>query len=138
MVCYAIFHFVSLPYRDIKPSHFVLLILPVSPRVPSGGISTFGPLIIQGFGFDKFTTILFNMPFGAVQLVSTMLGAYVAMVTKMKSPVLMFLSIPPIIGCVMLLLISHDATHKGPLLVGYYLVGLLPLLNIILALKDLS
>lgn len=63
------------------------------------------------------------MPFGAVQLVATMLGAYVAMVTKLKSPVLMFLSIPPIIGCVILLVISHDASHRGPLLVGYYLVG---------------
>ena len=29
--------------------------------IPSGGISTFGPLIIEAFGFSPFTTILFNM-----------------------------------------------------------------------------
>lgn len=94
-------------------------------RVPSGGISTFGPLIIKGFGYDQFKTILFNMPFGAVQLIATMGGAYIAMIWRLKSPVLMFLSIPPIIGCVMLLVLSHDAAHKGPLLVGYYLVSIL-------------
>ncbi|KAH8697104.1 major facilitator superfamily domain-containing protein [Talaromyces proteolyticus] len=97
-----------------------------SISVPSGGISTFGPLIIKGFGYDQFTTILFNMPFGAVQLIATMGGAYVAMVWKLKSPVLMFLSIPPIIGCVMLLVLPHDASHRGPLLVGYYLISVYP------------
>jgi hypothetical protein len=91
--------------------------------IPSGGISTFGPLIIQGFGYDQFRTILFNMPFGAVQLVATMGGAWLAMVWKLKGPVLMLLSIPPIIGCVMLLVISHDQAHRGSLLVGYYLVS---------------
>ncbi|PCG89520.1 Major facilitator superfamily domain, general substrate transporter [Penicillium occitanis (nom. inval.)] len=97
-----------------------------SISVPSGGISTFGPLMIKGFGYDQFTTILFNMPFGAVQLIATMGGAYVAMVWKLKSPVLMFLSIPPIIGCVMLLVLTHDSAHKGPLLVGYYLISVYP------------
>ncbi|CRG85298.1 putative transporter C417,10 [Talaromyces islandicus] len=97
-----------------------------SISVPSGGISTFGPLIIKGFGYDQFKTILFNMPFGAVQLIATMGGAYIAMIWKLKSPVLMLLSIPPIIGCVMLLVISHDTAHKGPLLVGYYLISVYP------------
>jgi hypothetical protein len=92
-------------------------------RIPSGGISTFGPLIVQSFGFDQFKTILFNIPFGAVQLVSTVSGAWLAMIWKVKGPVLMLLSIPPIIGCVMLLTIAHDDPHRGPLLAGYYLVG---------------
>jgi hypothetical protein len=79
-------------------------------------------LIVQSFGFDQFKTVLFNIPFGAVQLVSTVGGAWLAMVWKVKGPVLMLLSIPPIIGCVMLLTIAHDGSHRGPLLVGYYLV----------------
>lgn len=105
-------------------------------RVPSGGISTFGPLIIKGFGYDQFKTILFNMPFGAVQLVATMGGAYIAMIWKLKAPVLMFLSIPPIIGCVMLLVLSHDAAHKGPLLVGYYLVSILNFIRVFIYLRN--
>jgi len=91
--------------------------------IPSGGVSTFGPLIVKSFGFDQFTAILFNIPFGAVQLVSTMGGAWLAMVLKMKGPVLMLLSLPPIAGCVMLLCIPHDASHRAALLVGYYLVS---------------
>lgn len=97
----------------------------IDSSIPSGGVSTFGPLIIKGFGYDQFTSILFNMPFGAVQLIATMGGAWLAMVWKVKGPVLMLLSVPPIIGCVMLLIIAHDAAHRGPLLVGYYLVSLL-------------
>jgi len=46
--------------------------------IPSGGISTFGPLIIKAFGFSSFQTILFNMPFGACQIVATIGGAWLA------------------------------------------------------------
>lgn len=91
--------------------------------LPSGGISTFGPLIIESFGFDQFKTILFNIPFGAVQLIATMGGAWLATVLKMKGPVIVLLCLPSIAGCVMLLRIPHDAAHKGPLLAGYYIVS---------------
>lgn len=67
--------------------------------------------------------MLFNIPFGAVQLVATMGGAWLATVWKMKGPVLALLCLPPIAGCVMLLQITHDNAHKGPLLAGYYIVS---------------
>jgi hypothetical protein len=67
--------------------------------------------------------MLFNIPFGAVQLVATMGGAWLATVWKMKGPVLALLCLPPIAGCVMLLEIAHDNAHKGPLLAGYYIVS---------------
>jgi len=91
--------------------------------IPSGGITTFGPLIVQSFGFDSFKTILLNIPFGAVQIIATMGGAAFATWTKKKGPALALLCIPPIAGCVMLLNIDHTPNHRGPLLVGYYLVG---------------
>jgi hypothetical protein len=90
--------------------------------IPSGGISTFGPLIVQSFGFDSFTTILFNIPFGAVQIIATMGGAFLATKIRMKGPVLILLCIPPIIGCSVLLAIDHVSGSKAALLVGYYLV----------------
>lgn len=94
-------------------------------RIPSGGITTFGPLIISSFGFDKFKTILLNIPFGAVQIIATMGGAALATYTKKKGPVIGLLCIPPIIGMVMLLCIAHTPGNRGPLLVGYYLVSCL-------------
>ncbi|KAK8038098.1 hypothetical protein PG994_014865 [Apiospora phragmitis] len=94
--------------------------------IPSGGISTFGPLIIQTFGFDQFQTILFNIPFGAVQIVSTLGGAYLAQKWKRKGPVIALLCLPPVVGCVMLLVLPHEASKQAPLLVGYYLISVYP------------
>jgi hypothetical protein len=83
-------------------------------------------LIVKGFGFDSFHTILLNIPFGAVQIIATMGGAAFATWTKKKGPALALLCIPPIIGCVMLLTITHTARHRGPLLVAYYLISVYP------------
>lgn len=79
---------------------------------------------MKNFGYDSFETILLNMPFGAVQLLATMLGAWAATALKMKAPVLAFLSLPPIAGAAALLHLPRDASAKGPLLVAYYLVSL--------------
>lgn len=80
-------------------------------------------MIVKSFGFDQFKTILFNIPFGAVQLVATMGGAWFATYIKMKGPVIALLCLPAIAGCVMLLQIPHDGAHKGALLAGYYIVS---------------
>ncbi|KAL4896515.1 MFS transporter [Aspergillus ambiguus] len=109
---------------DIKCFFWFALMFSIS--IPSGGITTFGPLIVQSFGFDQFTTILFNIPFGAVQLVATMGGAWLATFIKMKGPVIALLCLPAIAGCVMLLQIPHDGAHKGPLLAGYYIISVYP------------
>jgi hypothetical protein len=119
LVCYVVFSLVGFSHAFRLETNQV----DETIRIPSGGISTFGPLIVKSFGFDQFQTILFNIPFGAVQLVATMGGAWLAMVWKVKGPVLVLLSIPPIIGCVVLLNVSHTPDHRGVLLVGYYLVS---------------
>ncbi|KAF4550591.1 MFS-type transporter-like protein 44 [Elsinoe fawcettii] len=110
--------------RDYKTWGWAAMMFSIS--VPSGGISTFGPLIIRAFGYDQFQTILFNIPFGAVQLVATMGGAYAATKLRMKAPILAFLSLPPIAGCVMLLYLPRSANVKAPLLVAYYLISVYP------------
>lgn len=109
---------------DFKTWNWAIMMFSIS--VPSGGISTFGPLIIQSFGYGPFETILFNIPFGAVQIVATLGGAWAATKIGRKAPVLMFLSIPPIVGCLMLLFLPRGAGHKAPLLVAYYLISVYP------------
>lgn len=94
--------------------------------IPSGGITTFGPLIIQSFGFGSFATILFNMPFGAVQIIATLGGAWLATRLKKKAPVLILLCIPPIIGIIILMVVGREKEHRGVLLVGYYLTSFYP------------
>lgn len=95
-------------------------------RIPSGGISTFGPLIIESFGFDKFTTILFNIPFGAVQMIATLGGAWLSDRIKMKSPVLLLLCLPPVAGCAILMAVGRAPSDKAVLLTGYYIISVYP------------
>jgi hypothetical protein len=111
-------------FLDVKTWLWFSMLTAVS--IPSGGITTFGPLIIQGFGFGKFETILFNMPFGAVQIIATLGGAWLATRFKMKSPILILLCIPPIIGIVVLMVIGREPSHRGVLLFGYYMTSFYP------------
>ncbi|KAI0382478.1 MFS general substrate transporter [Hypomontagnella monticulosa] len=110
----------------LDPKSWFWFALLFSISVPSGGISTFGPLIIKTFGFDQFQTILFNIPFGFVQLVATVGGAFLAQKIKMKGPVIALLCLPPIAGCVMLMVIPRDPSDQGALLAGYYLISVYP------------
>lgn len=110
----------------LDPKSWFWFALMFSISIPSGGISTFGPLIVKTFGFDQFTTILFNIPFGFVQLVATVGGAFLAQRIKMKGPVIMGLCLPPIAGCVMLMVLPRDTSNQGALLAGYYLISVYP------------
>ncbi|KAL4972254.1 major facilitator superfamily domain-containing protein [Aspergillus desertorum] len=111
-------------FLDLKSFFWFALMFSIS--IPSGGITTFGPLIIKSFGFDQLKTMLFNMPFGAIQLVATLGGAWLATRYKTKGAVIALLCLPAIAGCVMLLQIPRGDAHKGPLLAGYYIISVYP------------
>ncbi|OJJ52449.1 hypothetical protein ASPSYDRAFT_189436 [Aspergillus sydowii CBS 593.65] len=110
----------------LDPKSFFWFALMFSISIPSGGITTFGPLIIESFGFDQLKTMLFNMPFGAIQLIATLGGAWLATKYKTKGGVIALLCLPAIAGCVMLLEIPRGESHKGPLLAGYYIISVYP------------
>lgn len=112
---------------DVKTWIWFCLLTSVS--IPSGGISTFGPLIVRSFVNDPFSTILFNMPFGAVQIVATLGGAWAATHWKAKSPVLAAFCIPPIIGISILLKVERVPGNKGLLLFGYYILSVYPAIS---------
>ncbi|KAF8603639.1 MFS general substrate transporter [Ceratobasidium sp. AG-I] len=77
--------------------------------LPSGGISTFGPLIIKGFGFNQ-------VPFGAFQVIITLGSAAVATKLKLKWPVVLFLTIPPIAGASALYVLGREPELRNKLL----------------------
>ncbi|KAK1579574.1 major facilitator superfamily transporter [Colletotrichum navitas] len=108
---------------DVKTWCWFFLVFSIS--IPSGGISTFGPLIVKSFGFDSFQTILFNIPFGFVQLVSTVGGSWIATKIHKKGPVIAGLCVPPIVGCVVLLVLPTTG-QKAARLIGYYLISVYP------------
>ncbi|CAI7641212.1 unnamed protein product [Penicillium pancosmium] len=90
-------------------------------RIPSGGISSFGSLIVKSFGYTSFQSILFNLPFGAIQIVAIIGGGWVATRFKTKGLVIVFFAILPAIGTIIMLVTPRD--NKGVLLFGYYLVS---------------
>ena len=112
---------------DVKTWLWFSMLTAVS--IPSGGISTFGPLIVKAFGYDSFTTTLFNMPFGAVQLTATLGGAFAATHWKMKSPILAALCIPPIIGISIMLSVPYHPSNRGVLLFAYYITSVYPAIS---------
>ncbi|KAF7315829.1 hypothetical protein MIND_00099100 [Mycena indigotica] len=81
-----------------------------------------GPLIVRPLGFDQLNTILLQMPFGVVQIIATLAGGIVATRLKLKFPVLIALTIPPIAGAAALLKINRASSNaKAALLGSYYL-----------------
>jgi len=88
-------------------------------------INTFGPLILSGLGFDKYMTSLLNMPFGAIQYLAIIGSAVAVAKVKWKSLVLLVMLGPILAGLILLYVVSHDAAHTAPLMVGYYLLALI-------------
>lgn len=56
---------------DPKQWCFAILVFCVS--LVSGGISAFGPLVLQGFGLNNYQTILYNMIPGAIGIVANLM-----------------------------------------------------------------
>jgi len=71
-------------------------------------------LIAQSFGFDKFKTILFNIPFGVVNIIAILGGGWRAI--KRKGIVISILDLPCIRGTSLLLGLKRGSGSKGPLL----------------------
>lgn len=93
-------------------------------RIPSGGISTFGNLIIKSFGYGSFETILFNIPFGVIQVIAIVGGGWLATRFQRKGLVIVGFAIVSAIGTLLMIVVPRE--QKGVLLFGYYLVrGLL-------------
>lgn len=90
-------------------------------RIASGGISTFGNLIVSSFGYSSFQTILFNIPFGVIQIITILGSGWLATRFQRKGLVITGICVLPTIGTVMMLTVPRQ--HKGVLLFGYYLVS---------------
>lgn len=106
-------------FTDLKTYCWFVLIVGIS--IPSGGISTFGSLIIRDFGYSAFTAILFNIPFGIVQIFAIIGSAAVATKWQRKGFVISIAALLPITGTVILLTVPRSL--KGVLLFGYYLAS---------------
>lgn len=82
---------------------------------------TFGPLILGRLGYDSYTTLLLNMPFGALQYIVILGVSWLATKFRWKSLTLGSSLVPVIIGLVILFVLPRDSTNTAVLLIGYHL-----------------
>ncbi|KAE8150255.1 major facilitator superfamily domain-containing protein [Aspergillus avenaceus] len=106
---------------DLKTWCWFFLIVTIS--IPSGGISTFGNLIIKSFGYGSFQTILFNIPFGVIQVLAILGGGWLATRFQRKGLVIVGFALVAALGTLLMLVVPRE--QKGVLLFGYYLVSFL-------------
>ncbi|KAI1138161.1 MFS general substrate transporter [Hypoxylon sp. FL0543] len=107
-------------FTDFKTLLWFILIVAIS--IASGGISTYGNLILRDFGFTNFNAILFSMPTGVIQVVIIIGSAWLATRIGRKGIVITGLACLPTIGAVLMLTVPRNEHNKGVLLLGYYLV----------------
>jgi MFS family permease len=109
----------------MEPKTYLWICMSLLLNVGASVTNTFGPLILEGLGLDPYKTSLLNMPFGALQWIVIVSASFAAQRFKIKSAVLVSLTLPVIAGLAMLYTISHTTAHTGPLLAGYYLLAFL-------------
>ncbi|KAK9544038.1 hypothetical protein V6Z79_009708 [Aspergillus fumigatus] len=108
-------------FYDLKTWCWFFLIVSIS--IPSGGISTFGNLIIKSFGYNSFETILFNIPFGVIQILAIIGGGWLATRFQRKGLVIVGFALVAAVGTLLMIVVPRE--QKGVLLFGYYLVSCL-------------
>ncbi|KAJ7192625.1 putative MFS transporter [Mycena pura] len=106
-----------------EPKSWLFFAMTLFVNVGAAVANTFGPLILNGIGFDKFETSLLNMPFGGMQLLVIFFSSYLAYACKIKSVILAFLTLPVLAGLVILYALPRP--NEPGLLVGYYLIACL-------------
>lgn len=109
----------------LEPKSYLWVALVICLNVGAMVTNTFGPLILGGLGLSPADTTLLNMPFGAMQIFTILLCAWICQKFRLKSPVLMGLILPPIAGFAILYTLPRDPSHVVPNLIGYYLIAFL-------------
>ena len=108
------------------PKLYLFYMLGVVGNIPNGGISNFGTIIIQGFGFSKLETALMQVPYGVLIAISILICVFLNDFVSKKGWqsrcyfIIIFL-LPNITGAFGLAFL--DAGNKAGRLICYYLTG---------------
>lgn len=102
---------------------YLFLALSIGINLGAQVTTTFGPLIMNGLGYDSQTAILFNIPFGALQYIVVLGIAFIATRFRWQSLTLGMSLFPVIIGLVILFIVPHTPNNQAFLLLGYHLLS---------------
>lgn len=89
--------------------------------IPSGGVASFGNIVIKQFGYSSLQSTLLTIPLGAVQTVSLLVSWWLnSRFKNIRLIVASVTQIPPLIGCVLLMTLPQS--NKVGRLVSYYII----------------
>ncbi|KAE9961404.1 hypothetical protein BLS_002173 [Venturia inaequalis] len=106
----------------LEPKTWLFISMAVLLNTGTQVTSVFGPLILAGFGFDKYTTTLLNIPFGVLQFIAILFGSWAALRFRFKSLVLASMMVPVTIGLALLYVLPRNGGH-AKLMVSFYLLS---------------
>ncbi|KAL3442376.1 MFS general substrate transporter [Aspergillus insuetus] len=100
---------------------WLLILLTLLITIPSGVITTFSSILIQGFGYGSKESALLNMPSGIVSIVSTMVSSYGIAKGYSRWLTIDILLLPTLLGsCLMSFL---PTSNQAGCLAGIYMVN---------------
>lgn len=108
-------------FTDLKT--YLFFVMSLGNNIGAQVINTFGPLVLNGLGFDPYVTSLLTIPFGAMQVMVILFVAYAAVKVRWKSLTLGSILLPIIVGLVILFLLPRTSNNTAGLLIGYYLLS---------------
>ncbi len=108
-------------FLDVKTYLFIGMSL--ANNLGAQVTNTFGPLILDGFGFDKYKTSLLNIPFGALQYIVILSVAWATLKWRCKSATLVVVLLPILAGLVALYALPRTGANTAALLASYYLLA---------------
>ncbi|KAL1863106.1 hypothetical protein Daus18300_008098 [Diaporthe australafricana] len=106
-------------FRD--PRTYLYMLFSLLMNIPNGGITSFGSIVINSFGFSDRLSLLLNMPTGVVDIACKLSFTYLSD-RFMDRLLFAFIAILiPMVGGIMMIAIPLSA--PAALLVGYYFIG---------------
>ncbi|KAI0023363.1 MFS general substrate transporter [Xylariomycetidae sp. FL0641] len=109
----------------LEPKTYLWTALSLFLNAGAAVTNTFGPLILNGLGYDRYITSLLSMPFGLVQFAVILAASWAAQRARRKSAVLFALTLPVVAGLAALYALPRTPADEAGLLVGYYLLAFL-------------
>uniref|UniRef100_A0A060SY94 ARAD1A19030p n=1 Tax=Blastobotrys adeninivorans TaxID=409370 RepID=A0A060SY94_BLAAD len=105
------------------PKCLMFFLIAFFGNIPNGGISNFGTLIIQGFGFSTLGTTLLQVPYGAIVVIALLAAVHINdHVGENKRTIMACLfMLPNITGAFGLYFLPES--NKAGRLICYYLTG---------------
>lgn len=103
------------------PRTYLYVLFSLLMNIPNGGITTFGSIIINSFGFGSRLSLLLSMPGGAVDIISKIGLTYMSDKLLDRSLPAIIAILFPMVGGIMMITIPLHA--KGALLLGYYFIS---------------